>query len=516
MGEQQSTQKQPKTHPTSHSVPHNNPKKEILRQTLGVPKPTALIGRSSKKILQTYSLGKKLGSGSYGDVFVGIHRINGQKRAIKQIKKSLLKDLQEDVMYEFNLLKNLDHPSIEKVFEAYEDAANIYIVTEFFEGGDLYGRMNKDKYFDEHKASKIAKEILVSLAYCHSMNLSHRDLKPQNVMMEDSSLNIKLIDFGFAKYYKPDALLNDQLGTPYYMAPEIIANKKYDCKVDIWSLGILVISMLSGCEPYCSTNVESLYNEILASKFDEHYLSARYKHFSKNSINFIACCLRNNMAERKSSTELLDHPWIKIENPPQALSHELVKELSFNIKKSIGNSKMQEAICSYMALNSAKTDQRKAIEELFIKLDFSKDGKLSMKEIEMGFRYYPQDMPFSIYDMHEIFNKMDMDHSGTIEYSEFLEALMSKAEIANEENLKAAFAFFDSDNNGFIEAKDMRLIFERASNLSDQASLQHMIDEADESKDGKLDFKEFKKIMGVGCKALHAKPMVKQAKKKYT
>lgn len=471
-----------------------NSTKQKVRLSLGVPKISSFIGKSSKALLNTYTLGKKLGSGSYGSVFIGTHKVTAQKRAIKQMKKSLLRSLQEDVLYEFNILKELDHPNITRVYEAYEDASTIYIVSELFEGGDLYQRMSTDKYIDEHKASIIVKQILIALAYCHSMNLLHRDLKPQNVMLEDTSLNLKLIDFGFAKYYNPKKLLKGKLGTPYFMAPEIILNQKYDCRVDIWSLGVILISMLSGNEPYRARDMNSLYNEIISSNFTEHYISSKYKHFSPAAVNFIAGCLKPNLAERSRATDLLNHPWIKKENPHMELSPDLVKQLSKNVKRTVGASRMQSAISSYMALNAARNSQIIAIKELFLKLDTSKDGKLSWEEIMVGFRLYPKEMPFNVYDMQKYFSSMDKDGSQTIEYTEFVQALMNQAEMSTEENLKAAFGFFDCDGNGLIDAKEMKIIFDRENSYIDQNAIQAMLDEVDQSKDGMLNFKEFKRI----------------------
>ena len=479
-------------------------KKDELLKSLGVVKPSSFIGKSSKKILQNYTLGKCLGKGAYGEVFIGTHKVTGQKRAIKQIKKVLLADLKEDVLYEFNLLRQLDHPNITKVYEAYEDASSIYIVSELFEGGDLYNKMSKEGFFDEKKAAIITKQILVSLAYCHEKNLTHRDLKPQNVMMEDTSLNLKLIDFGFAKYYKPAALCDEQLGTPIFMAPEIINGKKYDAKVDIWSLGIMVLMMLTGKIPYKANSLESLYKEIAQSAFDDKFFS-QFKYISQPGISFMVSALKLNPLERFTAKQLLDHPWLSKEVPAIALPGEVVAEMKSNIRKMVGANRMQNAVFSYLALNANKNDQIKMIKELFVKLDTSKDGKLSKNEVLMGFRLFPGEMPFSLKDADEMFTTMDKDGSGTIEYSEFLQALISKAELTNEMNLKAAFAFFDSDGNGYITASELIPLF--SNNVSKIAciDIQKIIDEADIKKDGKIEYEEFKIMMSSTCKKTTAK-----------
>ena len=112
----------------------------------------------------------------------------------------------------------------------------------------------------------------------------------------------------------------------------------------------------------------------------------------------------------------------------------------------------------------------------------------------VGFRLYPKEMPFNVYDMQKYFSSMDKDGSQTIEYTEFVQALMNQAEMSTEENLKAAFGFFDCDGNGLIDAKEMKIIFDRENSYIDQNAIQAMLDEVDQSKDGMLNFKEFKRI----------------------
>ncbi len=151
------------------------------------------------------------------------------------------------------MLQETDHPYLMKVYELLEDDKFYYIVSELLLGGELYERIIQQKKFSEHDAAKIIHQILLGLNYMHKRNIAHRDIKPENILMESKelqNLNIKLTDFGFAKFYDPmEGGLTESLGSPLYMAPEIIRNIPYTTKVDIWSLGILSYILFSGKPP---------------------------------------------------------------------------------------------------------------------------------------------------------------------------------------------------------------------------------------------------------------------------
>jgi calcium-dependent protein kinase len=141
-----------------------------------------------------------------------------------------------------------------RIFELLEDEQRYYIASELVIGGELYDRILKMKYFTEAHASQIIKQILLALNYMHSLNIIHRDIKAENILMvgvKEDDLRIKMTDFGFACFFKPGEGKTEILGSPLYMAPEIIANEKpYNEKVDIWSVGVITFILLSGRPPF--------------------------------------------------------------------------------------------------------------------------------------------------------------------------------------------------------------------------------------------------------------------------
>ena len=205
-----------------------------------------------------------------------------------------------------------------RVFELMQDATNFYIVTELVTGGELYDHIIKVKRLSERSAADVIKQLLLALSYMHSQNIAHRDIKPENILLapEESSepgkLNVKLTDFGFACFYSPERGLKQVLGSPLYMAPEIVREEKYDKGVDIWSVGVIAHIVLSGCPPFYGRSKQDIYRSIVSDvpKFGKVRSS-----LSPEAIDFVMKCLSKVPANRANALELLNHPWLQ-ENCP--------------------------------------------------------------------------------------------------------------------------------------------------------------------------------------------------------
>lgn len=182
-----------------------------------------------------------------------------------------------------------------RIFELLEDDIHYYIISELVEGGELYDRIVKIKTFTEKSAAKILEQILLALNYMHSRNITHRDLKPENILMQSSdseSLNLKLTDFGFASFYNPKKGLDEVLGSPLYMAPEIINRQKYDSKVDIWSVGVIAYILLSGRPPFMAKSKEAIFQQVKENQLDfEH---ANWKVVSDEAKTFVRSALTSD------------------------------------------------------------------------------------------------------------------------------------------------------------------------------------------------------------------------------
>ena len=199
-----------------------------------------------------------MGSGTYGEVRKCKNIRSQVIRAVKILKKQNLNDFElQRFTHEIELLKRLDHPNIIKINEFYQDEDRYYLVTEICTGGELYDQITLQGCIQEKDTAIIIQQVLSAIAYCHRQYVVHRDLKPENIMMDQKgNLSIKLTDFGAAAIFsntedgKPSKIkLRETVGTPYYMAPEVLTSE-YDEKCDLWSIGVIIYTMLAGIPPF--------------------------------------------------------------------------------------------------------------------------------------------------------------------------------------------------------------------------------------------------------------------------
>lgn len=163
------------------------------------------------------------------------------------------------LLNEIEILKQLDHPNILKLFEFFQDQKRFFLVTEFCNGGELFDKIAEEQYFSETDAAKIIKQILSAVNYCHQRSIVHRDLKPENILL-NRDLNdpkITIIDFGTSGVFDPDQKMQQKYGTPYYIAPEVLGNS-YDEKCDLWSIGVILYILLCGYPPFNGANDEQI------------------------------------------------------------------------------------------------------------------------------------------------------------------------------------------------------------------------------------------------------------------
>ena len=177
------------------------------------------------KLRDSYRIGKMLGSGAFGEVRVCVHRESQAQRAVKVLRKSHMDEDEKRMFFnEINILKDLDHPNILKMYEFFEDEKRYYIVTDICKGGELFDEIVAKGKFGEKDAAMLINQVLTCINYCHKNHIVHRDLKPENVLLEANKEfdQIKIIDFGTSLVIKDGEKLDEKLGTPYYIAPEVL------------------------------------------------------------------------------------------------------------------------------------------------------------------------------------------------------------------------------------------------------------------------------------------------------
>jgi serine/threonine protein kinase len=254
-----------------------------------------------------------LGSGHYGCVRECQHRSTGAKYAVKTIDKSKVNRL-DHIQREIDLLRSIDHPGIMKMIDCYEDSNYVHIVTEKYNGGELFDMIinNTSDYgcLREHQAANIIKSLLEAVEYLHSHDIVHRDIKPENILFEsnDEGSSVKLIDFGLSRRHRQnDSDMTNQVGTSYYMSPAILRGK-YDRSVDLWAVGIVSYVMLCGYPPFNGSSDFEVQTSILRDVlvFEEE----DWGRLSNSSRDFVSKLLCTDPAKILTAADALRHPWI--------------------------------------------------------------------------------------------------------------------------------------------------------------------------------------------------------------
>lgn len=216
-----------------------------------------------------YVLSHTLGEGTTGKVKLAFEKETGQQVAIKIISKAAFNqrpELQQKVKREIALMRLVEHPNILRLIDVLESNRHLYIILEYAEQGELFDFLVSNRFLTEEVALEFFRQIVLALEYLHKLGICHRDLKPENVLL-DSCTQVKLADFGFARWVSTD-LTETSCGSPHYAAPEIIRGQPYDGKIaDIWSLGVILYALLAGYLPFDDPAIRNLLNKVKRGVF---------------------------------------------------------------------------------------------------------------------------------------------------------------------------------------------------------------------------------------------------------
>ena len=220
-----------------------------------------------------------------------MHKDSGKTFAIKIMARKAIEKQQiyiELLQNELSILGEKSHPNIIRIVELIEDQDNYYIVSEVVKGGELFKRLMKMQSFTEKQAADIIVQVMLGLNYMHLQCITHRDMKPENILLvsdDPNNFTIKIADLGFAQKFDKETGLDLVLGTPLYMAPELVKHEKYSEKVDVWSLGVITYQLLSGQTPFDGRNIKKI-NFNICNK-DLTFGSPSWKKISEHAKDFI-------------------------------------------------------------------------------------------------------------------------------------------------------------------------------------------------------------------------------------
>ena len=452
-------------------------------------KKSSFIGVHTEKIEKYYQFIKEIGHGAYGHVYRSQNISTGNVYACKKFDKKYIKN-KKRLKTEIDLLRATDHPNIIKLYEIFEDKLNLYLIMEECSGGELFARLamnaKNNKLYTEKDAAKIMKQILEAVNYLHYHGVCHRDLKPENILfssMEENS-QIKLIDFGLSKVVKTmDDIIKGEVGTLYYMAPEVILGN-YNEKCDVWSCGVILYIMLSGNPPFYDKNKDKLKEKICNLEYN--FNLPIFSKISEDAKDLLKQIFVNN-ENRPTISDVLNSTWVK-ENAPNSSSESLNIDWG-HIQKYSKLNLVQKSVINFRAFHMNANEAQEFI-DMFKLIDENSDGVLTLEEIKNGIKHCKLKVNLNEEAIVKLFNDMDIDKNGLVNYTEFLSALMDYEKNIKIEHLIECFKNYDADNSGKIDFNEFCKIL-HPQNENEKKELKELYNKFDIDGDGEIDINEF-------------------------
>ena len=466
-----------------------------INQSIGLKN---FIKGTEKNFKEDYKIISKLGKGAFGNVYEVKNIKTNQIRAMKSIKKSENNEENQELLNEIEIMIKLEHPNIIKIYDYYYDKNYYYIIMEYISGGELFEYINKETNLTERKTKIIMSQLLHALNYLHSNNIVHRDIKPENILIEKTKekcplenefgINLKLIDFGTCHLIQNNDYLTLKVGSPYYIAPEVL-RKKYNKKCDIWSAGIIMYILLIGYPPFNGTSHKEIFKEIKKGKIETD--SPEWRKISPKAQDLLNKMLEKKYDKRYSASECLNHPWItEVENyPRRRIDNIYMTTLLKRIYDLSIKEKFQQAVIAYIVHFLLRNEDIRELENAFMKLDENRDGKLNYDEIKDGYLKYFGDINDD--KLKQIINKMDNNFDGFISYEEFIRCAIEQDRLINDNNLKMAFEQFDINNDGKLSKDEIKNVLGSSNNFY----IDDFLKQIDLNDEGSISFEKFKEIM---------------------
>ena len=527
--------------------------------------------------LENYQKLERIGKGSYGSVYKVQNKNTNIIRAMKIIPKNYQKD-NEEIMREINILKNLDHPNVMKIYEFLEDEKNYYLIQEFCDEGDLESVLDKKKIFCEFLVKFIMYQVFLAINYLHANNIVHQDIKKKNVsiikynqekkenainhiktnssikklkrmntekiiysnpiqnkddifikinedkeiqeelsktkliknlskkakeyLYELSKRSIKVIDFGEAIFMpQKKKFINDIAGTINYLSPELLKGQMIK-ELDEWACGVLMYYLLSGKFPFDGKTEDEIFNNIETQKLNLDI--PELKNISVDCKDLISKLLERDVTKRLSANKALEHNFFKtgikmkkIVGGMEKKQTEQVLNDWIKLQKGRGSNAglFKKAVLAYMAFNFVEKEEEKKMKNLFYKMSGGNKNFLITKENFANSIKQVSDN-YTDEEINELFDKLDDNKSGIIEYEEIVRGFSDREKLLNEKNMRQAFKFFDKDKNGTISWTEISNVVFKNKKMPKIIMKQFLEEISSESgNDVRISFEDFCRII---------------------
>ncbi|XP_013779673.1 myosin light chain kinase, smooth muscle-like [Limulus polyphemus] len=301
--------------------------------------------KQDKDVKEEYNLYEELGRGKFGTVYKCEEKASGRVLAAKFITTNRAVD-RKDVEREVEIMRVLQHPRLLQLYDAFDDGKKqMCIILELIEGGELFERVIDDDFVLTEKVCAIfMKQICEGIGYMHSQNILHLDMKPENVLCLSKTGNrIKLIDFGLAIKFDPLKKIQILFGTPEFVSPEVVNFDRVSYGTDMWSVGVICYTLLSGLSPFMGDSVLETMANVTKAAFD--FNDESFEPITDEAKDFICQLLVKDRTERMSATNCLHHPWLREDKKKEVAQLNKTK-----LKKFVTRRRWQKAVNTILAL----------------------------------------------------------------------------------------------------------------------------------------------------------------------
>ncbi|KAI3800284.1 hypothetical protein L1987_28371 [Smallanthus sonchifolius] len=497
-------------HQNYHSVPESyerptsnyiQPQQEIHHQPPTPPNPrhaegsdtNTILGKPFEDVRRHYTLGKELGRGQFGVIYLCTENSTGHTYACKSILKKLAsKNDKEDVKREIQLMQHFSgQPNIVEFKGAYEDRQSVHLVMELCAGGELFDRVIAQGHYTEKAAAAICRQIVNVVHVCHFMGVMHRDLKPENFLLssKDENAMLKATDFGLSVFIKEGKVHRDIVGSAYYVAPEVL-RRSYGKEIDIWSAGVMLYILLSGVPPFWAETEKGIFDAILEGEID--FESQPWPSISRSAKDLVRKMLTLDPRKRITSTQILEHPWLR--EGGEALDKPIDSAVLSRMKQFRAMNKLKKLALKVIA-ESMSEEEIKGLKAMFVNMDTDKSGSITYEELKTGLARLGSKL--SEAEVKQLMEAANVDGNGTIDYIEFITATMHRHRLERDEHLYKAFCHFDTDNSGYITMEELETAMKEYG-MGDEATIKDIISEVDTDHDGRINYEEFCNMMRSG------------------
>ncbi|PWA70871.1 calcium-dependent protein kinase 20 [Artemisia annua] len=352
----------------------------------------------------------------------------------------------------------------------------------------------------------------------------HRDLKPENFLFinEQEEAPLKTIDFGLSMFFKPGEMFTDMVGSPYYVAPEVL-RKFYSQECDIWSAGVIIYILLSGVPPFWDETEQGIFEQVLKGDLD--FASEPWPSISESAKDLVRKMLVRDPKRRLTAPEVLQHPWVQANGvaPDKPLDSAVLSRL----KQFSAMNKIKKIAIRVIA-ETLSEEEIAGLKEMFKMIDADGSGQITLEELKKGLEKVGANIKDSeivhlmeahdcifayqftghllgaksimlLYLCAHVYSltfQADIDNSGTIDYGEFVAAMLHINKVHKEDHMYAAFSYFDKDGSGYITSDELQQACEKFG-LGDM-HLEDVMRDIDKDNDGRIDYSEFVAMMKEG------------------